>query len=123
VQVWFAPGGQYLTGDYWEIPARVFTGDVEWPHETDGTGKPVLDADGNPIGAAEPAHGTHYHFAPLWLIGPTPAGGLAEGQDCRCLVEPLPCAPYSYGYASTAIGPQLLAGAATTATGATKANG
>ncbi|MDQ1392921.1 MAG: hypothetical protein QOF30_1898, partial [Acidimicrobiaceae bacterium] len=37
VQVWFAPGGQYLTGDYWEIPARVFTGDVEWPHETDGT--------------------------------------------------------------------------------------
>ena len=35
VQVWFAKGGQYQAGDYWQIPARTATGDVEWPHDHD----------------------------------------------------------------------------------------
>jgi hypothetical protein len=45
----------YRTGDYWLIPARVATGDVEWP------GKP-----GEP--QSLPPHGVRHHYAPLALI-------------------------------------------------------
>jgi hypothetical protein len=47
----------YHPGDYWLIPARVATGDVEWP------GAP---------GAPEPVrpHGIHHHHAPLAIINP-----------------------------------------------------
>ena len=45
----------YRTGDYWLIPARVATGDVEWP------GKP-----GEP--QSLPPHGIVHHYAPLALI-------------------------------------------------------
>ena len=31
IQIQFQPGGTYRTGDYWLIPARAVTGDVEWP--------------------------------------------------------------------------------------------
>ena len=35
VQVQFSPvGGNYRTGDYWLIPARVATGNIEWPPKT-----------------------------------------------------------------------------------------
>lgn len=33
VQVQFQPGGVYITGDYWLIPARVSSGDVLWPQQ------------------------------------------------------------------------------------------
>ena len=36
VQVRFAPGGSYRVGDYWQIPARTATADVEWPLDEDG---------------------------------------------------------------------------------------
>jgi hypothetical protein len=41
VEVQFA-AGWYNTGDYWEIPARAPTGDVEWAHDSKGT--PLLRA-------------------------------------------------------------------------------
>jgi hypothetical protein len=45
----------YRGGDYWLIPARTATGDVEWP---------------GPLNAPEsiPPHGVQHHYAPLALI-------------------------------------------------------
>jgi hypothetical protein len=58
VQVWFAPDGQYQTGDYWLIPARSVTGDVEWPRDV--SGRPLLE---------QPA-GISCRYAPLaWITG------------------------------------------------------
>ncbi|MGH9880194.1 MAG: DUF6519 domain-containing protein, partial [Pyrinomonadaceae bacterium] len=39
IQIRFADGGEYRTGDYWLIPARVATGNIEWPaSESDSFG-------------------------------------------------------------------------------------
>lgn len=86
VQVWFEGGdAEYRPGDYWLIPARVATEDVEWPKELDENGNPETDADGHPIGQAREAHGPQHYYAPLFLY----QDGSAD--DCRCLLEPLPC--------------------------------
>ena len=85
VQIWFAQGGQYRAGDYWLIPARVATGDVEWPEELDANGMPELDADQNPIPAQLPPHGPKHYYAPLFVTG----GGQAAQQDCRCTIRPV----------------------------------
>ncbi len=45
-------GHRYLTGDYWLIPARVATADIEWPKK----------------GNARPPRGIDHHYAPLALI-------------------------------------------------------
>jgi hypothetical protein len=45
----------YRTGDYWWLPARTATGDVEWPG-------PV----GQPL--AVPPHGVQHHYAPLAIV-------------------------------------------------------
>jgi hypothetical protein len=60
VEVYFPSGGsRYATGDYWQIPARTATGNVEWP--TDGTHRPLL----------VPPAGIALHHAPLaWITGP-----------------------------------------------------
>ncbi len=61
VQIQFQPkqGGdpaqQYRPADYWLIPARVATGDVEWPGQT-----------GTPD--ALPPHGVEHHYAPLAIV-------------------------------------------------------
>ncbi len=58
VQIQFqANDGTYIRGDYWLIPARTATGNVEWP-KIPGTTKP---AERLPDGVAE-------HFAPLALV-------------------------------------------------------
>jgi len=62
----------YRTGDYWLIPARTATGDVEWPGDE---GKPE----------ARPPHGTDHHYAPLAVFVPDQD----QAADCRCLFEPL----------------------------------
>jgi Family of unknown function (DUF6519) len=100
VQVWFARGGQYRAGDYWQIPARTATGDVEWPHDHDSSGKPMLDSDGNPIGAAIGPRGTHHYYAPLLLGSSDPR----TYTDCRCRIERLPCAGYRYAFNNLGIG-------------------
>jgi len=46
-------------GDYWQIPARIATGNVLWPQEgTPPETKPML----------VPPHGPHHHYAPLALV-------------------------------------------------------
>ena len=82
VQVEFA-NGTYETGDYWLIPARTLTGDVEWR----------LDTSNNPI--PEPPKGIHRHFCKLavaqfdgtaWTVNTTcmptfpPLTGLPTGR-------------------------------------------
>ncbi|MFI9047837.1 DUF6519 domain-containing protein [Streptomyces sp. NPDC053427] len=58
VEVYFAAGGTYRTGDFWLIPARTATGGVEWP--TDAARRPLLQ---HPAGIA-------VHYAPLaWVHG------------------------------------------------------
>lgn len=62
IQIEFEPPGagasanHYRTGDYWLIPARTATGDVEWP---------------GPVGQpeAQPPHGIDHHYAPLAMVG------------------------------------------------------
>lgn len=50
-----APLAEYRTGDYWLIPARIATGDAEWPGPMD-----------NPT--ALPPHGVAHYYAPLAMI-------------------------------------------------------
>jgi hypothetical protein len=66
-------GGDYRSGDYWLIPARTATGDVEWP----------LD-QGNP--AARPPHGIQHYYAPLAIIT---FGDKVQEEDCRCVIAPM----------------------------------
>lgn len=90
VQIWFAQNGQYKAGDYWLIPARVATGDVEWPPELDSNGVPKRDADGNLVPAEQSPHGPQHYYAPLFLV----PGGEGQGHDCRCAIRPnLQCPP------------------------------
>lgn len=67
VVVQFENNGTYRTGDYWLIPARVSTGDVEWPVKRDKNGKTLRDQDGNPIPESFPPHGPAHYYAPLAL--------------------------------------------------------
>jgi len=60
VQVWFQAGGSYRTGDYWIIPARTLTADVEWP--LDAAGRPLLLPPAGPV----------VRYAPLaWITSDT----------------------------------------------------
>src|SRR5262249_34773442 len=110
VQIRFSPGGRYMSGDYWLIPARVATGDVEWPHEVGDDGQTVLDSDGNPVALARPAAGVYHSYAPLLLLRSGGLRGLA-GHDCRQQVGPLSGAGYGAAYGSAAIGSHLVTGA------------
>ena len=78
IQIQFQPGttgpNGYQLGDYWLIPARTLTGDVEWPNGNDG-----------PLWL--PPHGVRYHVAPLALINPAKNGPIDE----RCLFDPTSC--------------------------------
>jgi hypothetical protein len=90
VQVWFSQVGDYRAGDYWLIPARTATGDVEWPYQ------PVTDeTKGKRIRVALPPRGVRHHYAPLFLSLPPARGGNQSRthQDCRyyCRIERLPC--------------------------------
>jgi hypothetical protein len=105
VQIWFEKGGTYRTGDYWFIPARVATGDVEWPDAVDSAGKPVLDDDGNPIGAAEAPHGPAHYYAPLRVLPKLVPGTTDPGTtDCRCRIRRLQCVDYRYAFSRAGIG-------------------
>jgi len=76
------PVNQYLTGDYWLIPARTATGDVEWPKVTDAQGNPETDPQGNIIPVALPPHGITHYYAPLAIIGVS-ADGVSPIRGCR----------------------------------------
>lgn len=76
VQIQFQPGGVFRTGDYWLIPARAATGDVEWP---------------GPVGepASLPPHGVEHVYAPLAIIAVDGNGNVALNLDSRRLWQPL----------------------------------
>ena len=103
VEIWFVNGGEYRAGDYWLIPARTATGDVEWPDEIDSAGNPRRDADGNPVQALQGVHGPYHYYAPLLLVT-TADNREPRSRDCRCAIRPLPCASYLYAYGGRVIG-------------------
>ena len=55
VQVQFAKG-TYNTGDYWLIPARTLTANIDWP----------VDSSGSPL--AQPPKGIHRHYCRLAIV-------------------------------------------------------
>ena len=74
VQVQFAPSktqSDYRTGDFWLIPARVVTGDVEWPA-----------VNGDP--QALPPHGVEHVYAPLALVSFNAQNQLGSDRDRDC---------------------------------------
>jgi photosystem II stability/assembly factor-like uncharacterized protein len=77
VQVRFEGGGVYRPGDYWQIPARTMTADVEWPR----------DGDGDPI-AREP-DGTADAYCRLAIVELDADGVVKVTSDCRAFFPPL----------------------------------
>jgi hypothetical protein len=95
-------GGEYRAGDYWLIPARTATGDIEWPRERDVKNEKLVPKALLPRTAA-------HHYAPLAVL-PVVSGRINydEGRDLRCLFDSLPCVPsYGYGFGGEAIGPDF----------------
>jgi hypothetical protein len=77
IQVQFSEG-TYRSGDYWLIPARTATGDIEWP--------PYQVPNTDPI--AQPPKGIHHAYCRLALI--EVSGGHAQvTDDCRTLFPSL----------------------------------
>ena len=77
-QIAFEAEGYYRSGDYWEIPARVATGDVEWPPGA------IEPWDGAP--PAVPPKGVRHHYAPLGYLAVV--GNKAHIHSCRCEFDP-----------------------------------
>ena len=73
IQIQFKPGGTYAPGDYWLVPARTETGDIEWPR-----------ANGQPL--EQPPTGVTWHQAPLALVT-----GPGSVLDLRCVFNRLGC--------------------------------
>lgn len=79
------PAAQFRTGDYWLIPARVATGDVEWPVET--VPNPAAgQAPTAPV--AMPPDGVTHHYAPLALIDVDGDGTVTVNDDCGVVFWP-----------------------------------
>lgn len=77
VQVQFS-AGQYRSGDYWLIPARTATADIEWPPYELPNLKPIPQS---PLGI-------HRHYCRLAVL--TVAGGaITQIDDCRKLFPPI----------------------------------
>lgn len=73
----------YRTGDYWLIPARTATGDVEWPRE--------YDSKGTLVTIAKPPDGITHHYAPLAVISVNTDGQISlKGNPCLQVFPPVP---------------------------------
>ncbi|MBS0291533.1 MAG: hypothetical protein JSS01_03280 [Proteobacteria bacterium] len=77
VEVRFTPGGSYRVGDYWQIPARTATADVEWPLDDDGAPQPA------------PPAGVRDAWARLGLVTVDAGGLVGSITDCRDWFPPL----------------------------------
>jgi hypothetical protein len=75
VEVHFAPGATYRTGDYWTVPARTATTDVEWPK-----------AAAQP--AQVPPHGVRHRLAKL-AVASFDGATWTLLDDCRIVFPPL----------------------------------
>lgn len=77
IQVQFSDGS-YHAGDYWLIPARTETGEIEWPpFETPST-RPI----------PQPPLGIQHHYCRLAFIT-VKEGVVQPPEDCRALFPPL----------------------------------
>ena len=76
VQVSFS-GDNFQAGDYWLIPARTATGQIEWP---------PFEAQGTPP-VAQPPRGIRHHYCRLALV--RVAGEEITVTDCRDIFPPL----------------------------------
>jgi hypothetical protein len=80
IQVQFETDSEkvYKTGDYWLIPARHLTSDIEWPR------------DDNNEPQYQPAHGTRHHYAALALLQYNGSNwSLKANGDLRTKFNPL----------------------------------
>ena len=77
VQVRFEAGGSYRPGDYWQIPARTVSADVEWPR----------DADGEPL--ALDSAGIEDGWCRLGLVEVDAGGLVSVTGDCRSIFPSL----------------------------------
>jgi hypothetical protein len=78
VEVRFEAGRHYENGDYWRIPARTATGDVEWPEN-----------GGSPAGPLpRPPEGIAHHYCKLALLR-FDGKAWEVVEDCRKLFPPL----------------------------------
>jgi len=77
IEVQFS-NGTYKTGDYWLIPARTATGEIEWP--------PFETPNTNPV--AQPPQGIQHHYCCLALLAFSNKT-LSVQQDCREIFYPL----------------------------------
>jgi hypothetical protein len=64
--------GDYHSGDYWLIPARVATGDIEWPRTASGA-------------VPLPPRGIQHHYAPLGQL--TWSGQTWDVTSCLCTLK------------------------------------
>ncbi len=78
VQVRFSATGDYRSGDYWLIPARTATGEIEWP--------PFEIPNTAP--QPQPARGVRHHLARL-AIADVVGGTITIREDCRKAFPPL----------------------------------
>jgi hypothetical protein len=76
VQFALSRGARIRHGDYWLIPARAVTGDVEWPLVTDKEGKRQR--------RLLPPLGVAHHFAPLAILRVV-ENKVKSNTDCRCV--------------------------------------
>jgi hypothetical protein len=77
IEVHFA-AGDYRTGDYWLIPARAATGEIEWP--------PFQIPNSTP--QPQPPAGVEHHYCRLALVQ-LGRNGLQVVEDCRPIFPPL----------------------------------
>lgn len=76
VQVLFE-GTDWRPGDYWMIPARTISGDVDWPR----------DEHGGAVAVAP--HGNSHSYCRLGIIGVSGSGEIEVLADCRTEFSPL----------------------------------
>jgi hypothetical protein len=77
-------GGVYRAGDYWQIPARVATGRIEWP---------TTMTNGVAVAEALPPRGIRHHYAPLGFVDWKDKGLALSEQTCRRAFSPLAAGP------------------------------
>ena len=76
IQIRFAPGREYRSGDYWMFAARVDTGKLEWP--ADAAGEALLQFP----------RGIEHHYASLGFVARSDSGKSIDVSSCGCLVYP-----------------------------------
>jgi hypothetical protein len=117
IQIQFTAGGNYRTGDYWLIPARVATGGIDWPPTLGADGRPETDTAGQIIPASLPPNGIRHHYAPLGIVpADAPAAQGVQVQDCRSCYGPLAIGECGQTAGATATPVAIIAKAALPAT-------